>query len=490
MTKDARPWWGAIQSVFLEEAHMAPKCAVSHHHPAVQPIARATDYATVAAFYDAVRRQTEALCEPLEVEDYVIQSMPDASPVKWHLAHTTWFFETFVLLPHVPGYRPFHPQFGFLFNSYYHTVGPRWARHQRGLLSRPTVAEIYRYRASVDEEMAKLLRQAHTTEFKDIARVVVLGLHHEQQHQELIVTDLKHAWAANPLHPVYRAAAPEKDYAAPTLPSPCARESVVWRAFPEGLSWIGNSPTHPSLIDGKVQAGGFAFDNESPRHRVFLDAFQLSSRLITNAEYRAFMADGGYQRPELWLSDGWATRQTREWTAPLYWEDRDGKWSVITLAGLQPLNPAEPVCHVSFYEADAFARWAGARLPTEAEWETAAAAAPVTGHFLEGGRFHPTAQTLPLAQGNGSEGEGGGLFHQLYGDVWQWTASPYVGYPGYEPPTGALGEYNGKFMCNQFVLRGASCATPRSHARRTYRNFFPPDVRWQFSGIRLAKELT
>jgi ergothioneine biosynthesis protein EgtB len=425
--------------------------------PAPPALAVAADD-TLAASYRDVRRGTEALCEPLQVEDYVIQSMPDASPVKWHLAHTSWFFETFILAPHLPGYRPFHPQFGFLFNSYYQTVGPRWPRPQRGLLSRPTVAEVYRYRAYVDEHMAQLFRPAGAEVLKAVAPTVRLGMHHEQQHQELIVTDLKHAWAANSLHPVYREGLPKNGDSPPR----------AWLSFPQGLAWIGH--------DGS----GFAFDNESPRHRVFLHGFQLASRPVTNAEYRAFLADGGYDRPELWLSDGWDTRQARGWTAPLYWEEQGGEWSVVTLAGLRPLDPAEPACHVSYYEADAFARWAGARLPTEAEWETAAAGVPVAGHFLEGGRFHPAAAAVAADCGP---------LYQLYGDVWQWTASPYVGYPGYQPPTGGLGEYNGKFMCNQFVLRGASCATPRSHARRTYRNFFPPDARWQFSGIRLAKDL-
>jgi ergothioneine biosynthesis protein EgtB len=412
--------------------------------------------AHLQAAFRAARRQTQDLCRPLEIEDYLIQSMPEASPVKWHLAHTSWFFETFVLASNIPDYRPFDPRFKFLFNSYYNAVGPLWARPNRGLLSRPTVAETFRYRAYVDEHMERIWplaeRQSH------VAQVVVLGINHEQQHQELLITDLKHAWANNPLHPVYH--------------EPATTEGNLprgdWAAFMEGMTWLGH--------DGR----GFAFDNETPRHRTFLQGFRLASRLVTNADYLGFVNDGGYDRPELWLSDGWATRQSRGWSAPLYWQLNDGAWSVVSLAGPGPLVLEEPVCHVSFYEADAFARWAGARLPTEAEWETAAAGVTVAGHFLEGGRFHPAAH--PAA------GDHGPLY-QMFGDVWQWTSSPYVGYPGYEPLAGALGEYNGKFMCNQIVLRGASCATPRSHARRTYRNFFPPDARWQFAGVRLAKDI-
>jgi ergothioneine biosynthesis protein EgtB len=321
------------------------------------------------------------------------------------------------------------------------------------------VAEVYRYRAHVNEQMARLFRPGGAEDLPEVAATVLLGLHHEQQHQELIVTDLKHAWAGNPLHPVYRDAVPEDGTAPPQ----------AWLSFPEGMVWIGH--------DG----GGFAFDNESPRHRTFRHGFQLATRLVSNGEYLAFMADRGYDRPELWLSDGWAARQARGWTAPLYWEEQGGEWVLTTLAGPRPLRPGEPVCHVSYYEADAFARWAGARLPSEAEWESAAADVPLAGHCLEGGRFHPS--TIPAAEDRGP-------VYQLYGDVWQWTASPYTGYPGYRPDAGALGEYNGKFMCGQLVLRGASCATPRSHARLTYRNFFPPDARWQFSGIRLAKDGT
>jgi ergothioneine biosynthesis protein EgtB len=409
------------------------------------------------ACYDAVRRATERLCEPLVTEDYVIQSMPEASPVKWHLAHTTWFFETFVLTPHVPGYVPFHPEFKVLFNSYYNAAGPRLPRPQRGLLARPTVAEVYRYRAYVDEHMAHLLSLAPSRE--QLAATIMLGINHEQQHQELIITDLKHAWSLNPLRPIYRAS-PMKTGEPPPH---------TWVTYPERLTWIGH--------DG----AGFAFDNERPRHRVFLQGFELSSRLVTNTEYLAFVDDEGYTRPELWLSDGWNVREAHGWTAPLYWENRAGAWWILTLSGPRPVDPDEPVCHVSYYEADAFARWAGARLPTVAEWETAADNLAVTGHFLEAGKFHPASMPAPQDRGP---------LLQLFGDVWQWTASPYVGYPGYRPPAGALGEYNGKFMCNQVVLRGASCATPQTHARPTYRNFFPPETRWQFAGIRLAKDLS
>jgi ergothioneine biosynthesis protein EgtB len=406
------------------------------------------------AAYAAVRRQTEALCTPLEIEDYVIQSMPEASPVKWHLAHTSWFFETFVLQPRLAGYRLFHPQFGLLFNSYYQTLGPRWPRPERGLLSRPTVAEVYRYRAYVDEHMARVFRPEEPT----VSGVVVLGLNHEQQHQELILTDLKHAWASNPLHPVYREAVSVRG----------GPPRLGWVSFPEGMAGVGH--------DGR----GFGFDNEFPRHRVFLNGYQMASRLVTNAEYLAFIDEDGYARPELWLSDGWAARQAQGWDAPLYWRKQTGEWAVVTLAGLRPLDGAEPVCHVSYYEADAFARWAGARLPTEAEWEVAAGSGDKGGHFLESGHFHPAAAPAVTDRGH---------ICQLYGDVWQWTASGHSGYPGYRAPAGALGEYNGKFMCNQLVLRGASCVTPQSHARRSYRNFFPPDARWQFSGIRLARDL-
>ncbi len=402
----------------------------------------------LAEQYRAVRAATSRLCEPLVTEDYLIQSMPDVSPTKWHIAHTTWFFETFVLSA-LPDYKPFHPSYSYLFNSYYNAVGRRWARSNRGLLSRPTVQDVIDYRAYVDAQMERVLERLDTLPLDP--DVLILGLHHEQQHQELMVTDIKHVFSINPLDLVYREALPAGRAAAP----------LRWSAFPGGVCEIGYA------------GDGFAFDNESPRHRVYVEPFALGSRLVTNGEWMAFMADGGYTQPLIWLSDGWATVNAQNWDSPLYWEQRDGEWWHYTLSGMRPVDPDEPVCHVSFYECDAYARWAGARLPSEAEWEIAAAGAPIAGNFVDDGRYHPAPA---------------GASSQLYGDVWEWTASPYTAYPGYRPAAGALGEYNAKFMCNQMVLRGGSCATPRSHIRPTYRNFFPPDARWQFMGLRLAKD--
>ncbi|HBI41606.1 MAG TPA: ergothioneine biosynthesis protein EgtB [Planctomycetales bacterium] len=412
--------------------------------------------------YTSVRQQTERLCEPLAAEDYVVQSMSDASPVKWHLAHTSWFFETFVLAAACDDYVSFDSHFGFLFNSYYNAVGDRLPRARRGLLSRPTVGEIHRYRAQVDEQMLTLLRNDAPLPLS-LASVVELGLHHEQQHQELILTDLKHAFGANPLRPAYR----DSPFPSPPyrLGDPEKGSALNWLHFPAGVRWIGRA------------GDGFAFDNETPRHRVYVEAFLLADRLTTCGEYRAFLDAGGYDRPEAWLSDGWAARLAHDWTAPLYWEKHDGRWMQFTLDGLRPVRDEEPVCHLSFYEADAFARWSGARLPTEAEWEAAAEACPSGGSFLEGDHLHPSASPTAAP----------GTAAQMFGEAWQWTASPYVAYPGYVPLTGALGEYNGKFMCNQMVLRGGSCATARSHFRRSYRNFFPPEARWQFTGVRLAR---
>ena len=405
--------------------------------------------------FRAIRRQSESLVEPLEPEDFVVQSMPDASPAKWHLAHTTWFFETFVLAIALPDYRPRFPQYNFLFNSYYNTIGERIARDRRGLLSRPSIGEVFRYRQDVETRVEEWLGSASDDAIASLVPVVILGFHHEQQHQELLLTDLKHAFASNPLRPIYRDREPSM-----------AGELVAleWSRFEAGLRQIGH------------EGGDFAFDNETPRHPTFVRCFELANRPSTNADYLAFIDAGGYERPEHWLSDGWAARKAGGWTSPLYWERVDGQWRTMTLAGLVEVAADEPVTHLSFYEADAFARWSEARLPTEAEWETAALGLAIEGNFVETGRHHPSASAS-------SE------LSQMFGDVWEWTGSPYSPYPGYKAASGALGEYNGKFMCNQMVLRGGSCATPASHVRATYRNFFGPGARWQFSGVRLARDL-
>ena len=400
--------------------------------------------------FRSVRRLTETLAEPLSPEDQTVQSMPDASPTKWHLAHTTWFFETFLLKPQLAGYRPFDPAYEYLFNSYYEAVGPRHPRPQRGMITRPGVDEILAYRRHVTEAMAPLIDSGPG----NATDLIELGLHHEQQHQELILMDIKHALSMNPLFPAY---APER---APETTGARLR----WLDFEGGLVEMGHA--------GPGSGGGFAFDNEGPRHRTWVDPFALATRLVTSSEYEAFMADGGYRRPEFWLSAGWDCVRQHGWEAPLYWHE-DG---VFTLAGLRPRRPEEPVCHVSFYEAAAYAKWAGKRLPREAEWEIAAADPALDGTLLDDGLLHPA----PAA------GEG---LAQKIGDVWEWTASPYVAYPGFREPPGAIGEYNGKFMANQMVLRGGCAATPRDHIRSTYRNFFPPDARWMFGGIRLAEDL-
>ena len=382
--------------------------------------------------------------------------MPDCSPTKWHLAHTSWFFETFVLATSIPGFKSFDPSFNFLFNSYYNAVGDRIARPNRGLITRPTIYEVYSYRASVDRAIESFLDSAESALDPDVAAGIELGINHEQQHQELIVTDIKHALAQNPLRPSYRDGVASG--------STGSASAMQWSFQPGGLEWIGH--------DGRE----FAFDNEGPRHRVFLEGYQLGSRLVTSGEFIAFIEDDGYTRPELWLSDGWNVVNTQKWDAPLYWEKISGMYWLTTLGGFRRLSDSEPVCHVSFYEADAFARWAGARLPTEFEWERAACDREPAGNFLENDEFHPRAA------------EGGTSFAQCFGDLWEWTQSAYAPYPGLRPASGALGEYNAKFMCNQLVLRGGSCATPVSHIRATYRNFFPPEARWQFTGIRLAKD--
>jgi ergothioneine biosynthesis protein EgtB len=406
-----------------------------------------------------VRGFSKKICETLEPEDYVIQAMPEASPTKWHLAHTSWFFETFVLEKFFPDYESLHPQYGFLFNSYYNAVGPFFSRPHRGLLSRPTVKEVFHYRSDIDLLVSEQIESADDRLMAEVEPIVTLGLHHEQQHQELMLTDIKNVFWQNPLRPAFRT----RDRKAPE-PVPATK----WIHFKEGVYWVGH------------QGAGFSFDNESPRHRVFIQSFELASRLVSNAEFLAFIEDGGYRRPDLWLSLGWNVVKERGWEAPLYWEKRDGIWHIMTLAGMTELVAEEPVCHVSLFEADAYARWSGARLPTEEEWETASSGLSLKGNFVESKVFHvaPLASTASAVQPA-----------QLFGDVWEWTRSSYSPYPGYSAVPGALGEYNGKFMCNQYVLRGGSCATSQSHIRPTYRNFFPPDARWQFSGIRLAKDL-
>lgn len=415
----------------------------------------APDREHVARRYRCTRDHTEALAAPLHPEDQVVQSMPDVSPTKWHRAHTTWFFETFLLSEKMRGYRCFNPDFQELFNSYYNRIGEQYPRPRRGLLSRPDAETVSAYRRAVDKAVMKLLDSAATQEeLRSLGGVIVLGLNHEQQHQELILTDLKHGFSFNPLAPVY----------IPVNESSAAAPEQTWLGYAGGKQYIG------------ADDGYFCFDNETPRHAVMVTDFELASRPVTCAEFMEFIEDGGYRNPLLWLSDGWAWVEDHGIDAPMYWRRRDGEWCCYTLGGMRPVNPHEPVCHVSFYEAVAFAQWKGCRLPTEAEWEYAAAGLEVAGHFADRGRHHP----LPA--------ETGSELTQVYGDVWEWTASSYAPYPGFRPAPGTVGEYNGKFMANQMVLRGGSCATAPGHIRPTYRNFFYPADRWQFSGIRLARD--
>ncbi|WP_293678223.1 ergothioneine biosynthesis protein EgtB [uncultured Phenylobacterium sp.] len=400
--------------------------------------------------YQTLRRATEALTRSLTPEDMAAQSMPDASPAKWHLAHTTWFFETFMLVPNLAGYRLFDSKFGYLFNSYYEAIGPRQPRPARGLITRPSAADVLAYRAHVDAGMARLLADGAG----EHADLLDLGLAHEEQHQELLLMDILHLFAQSPLAPAF---------APPRLASGRATTPLGYVAFQGGLVEIG-----------QATEGGFAFDNEGPRHRVWLQPFRLADRLVTNGEWLAFMADGGYSRPELWLSEGWALVRAEDWQAPIYWRQADDGWRVMGLHGLRPLEPSAPVSHLSYYEADAYAAWAGARLPTEAEWEHAAASVPLHGEFLATGGL--AAQPAPPGQG----------LRQMFGDLWEWTRSAYLPYPGFRPASGAVGEYNGKFMSGQFVLKGGACVTPSGHVRASYRNFFQPHQRWMFSGLRLA----
>jgi len=410
----------------------------------------------LAERYRQVRRASERLAGFLTAEDCQLQSMSDASPTKWHLAHTTWFFETFVL-EQLPRFKSFHPAFRVLYNSYYQGVGDQYPRAKRGQISRPTLDEVHAYRADVDRRMLTALEDELPSRFPQLLGIVEIGLHHEQQHQELILTDILHAFSKNPTDPAVRQGH------SPSLETEAAPQR--WHAFDGGIVAVGH--------DGQ----GFAYDNEQPRHETLLQPFALASRPVTNEEYLAFMQDGGYQDPQWWLSDGWATARANDWQAPAYWQHDGEQWTQLTLWGRQPLNPAAPVCHISYYEADAYARWAGARLPTEFEWEHVAGKVPITGNFVEKDVWLPQpaapAKEVP---------------RQLFGDVWEWTASPYIAYPGYRPPNGALGEYNGKFMSDQWVLRGGSLATPQNHIRTTYRNFFPASTRWQFCGFRLAAD--
>lgn len=411
--------------------------------------------------YECTRKLTCELCSPLETEDYVVQPMADISPPKWHLGHTTWFFERMVL-SEVPGYQPFHTQYDLLFNSYYNSLGPRWARNMRGALSRPTVREIFDYRSYVDGHLIGSFASGSEETVSGISWLIELGIHHEQQHQELLVTDIKAILAQSPMYPVYRQAAD-------------APKKSVTSSGAEGF-------TSFAAARYEIGFGGpcFAYDNERPAHFVWLGEFEMQNRLVTNGEFLDFMNDGGYQRPELWLSDGWDIAQQQGWNSPLYWVPDGGAWSTFTLSGIRELDLGEPVCHTSYFEADAFARWKGLRLPTEAEWEVAARPAAAEaihrGSFLDSGILQPSSDSSEL-----------GEVSQMFGEVWQWTSSAYLPYPGFRPLPGALGEYNGKFMNGQYVLRGGSCATARAHIRPTYRNFFQPDKRWQFTGIRLAR---
>jgi len=421
--------------------------------------------------FHQIRNFTDALCAGLEPEDCVVQSMPDVSPTKWHLAHTTWFFETFILKKFVPGYRAEIPEYAYLFNSYYNAAGGMHRRDLRGLISRPTVSQAHRYRASVDSHIDDLLSNPDESLIDEMEAILVLGFHHEQQHQELLITDIKHVFAQNPLYPVFRAAARHSVRADERTATECRPYRFI--DFEETVTAMGH--------DGD----GFAYDNEGPRHRALVPAFSLATQPVTNGEFIAFIEDNGYSRPEFWLSLGWMTVNEQCWNAPLYWTKRDGAWWNFTLSGLRPVDQSEPLTHVSYFEADAYANWAGARLPTEFEWERAALSCPIEGNFVETELFHPVAAgSAVLADKPGKDER----LHQMFGDVWEWTRSAYSPYPGYRAGPGALGEYNGKFMCNQYVLRGGSCATSRIHIRRTYRNFFQPEKRWQFTGIRLARD--
>jgi len=442
---------------------MKSESMVAPSAPALRQISESNDRTSkLLARYRQIRAFSENLCSTLEPEDCVVQSMPDVSPTKWHLAHTSWFFETFILKVWMPTYQPEVPEYAYLFNSYYNAAGSMHRRDLRGLISRPTVAEAYRFRRSVDAHIEELLGSADDELMEHIEPVFTIGLHHEQQHQELLVTDIKHVFAQNPLYPVFRS---RDEQTQSRKVSPCS-----FVDFEEAIIQIGHGGNE------------FSYDNEGPRHRALVPAFSLATRLVTNGEYLEFMDAGGYSSPEFWLSLGWTTVNdpvSGRWEAPLYWTKRDGAWWNFTLSGMRPVDETEPVTHISHFEADAFANWSGARLPTEFEWERAVRGLPIEGNFVDHERFHPApAAGVPNEK-----------LEQMYGDVWEWTRSAYLPYPGYHAGPGALGEYNGKFMSNQMVLRGGSCATSQNHMRPTYRNFFQPEKRWQFTGIRLARDV-
>lgn len=405
--------------------------------------------------FKKVRAFTEEITDPLEIEDYVVQVTENASPAKWHLAHTTWFFETFLLEKELEDYDPIHPQYSYLFNSYYLQTGVPHCRARRGNISRPTVKQVFEYRNSINDHVINLVNNAADEQYEQWGPIIEIGIHHEQQHQELLMTDLKYMFSQNPLNPVYK-----------TVERPKARSipEISWIGFEEGVYEVGH--------DGE----DFGYDNEFPRHKTYIHDFKLANRLVTNGEYLEFMEAGTYSEPKWWLDEGFSTIRDEGWEAPLHWRKVNGEWHQFTLSGLEKIDPNDPVTHVSYFEADAYARWKGYRLPTEQEWEVASESLPLEGNFVDAGYLQPAALQTAKA----------GL-QQMFGDVWQWTQSSYAPYPGYKPLPGALGEYNGKFMCNQYVLRGGSCATSESHFRKTYRNFFHANERWQFTGIRLAK---
>ena len=427
----------------------------------------------ILTYYSRVRRDSEYLCEPLEIEDYGIQTMPEVSPPKWHLAHTSWFFETLLLKPYNGGYREYHPKFAILFNSYYDTIGTYHPRNQRGILSRPSVDEIYRYRKYVDNAMFELLTQTNHLHQQDIISRTILGLNHEQQHQELLLTDIKHIFASNPLKPVYKKNFSKND----VVPTKQKQSEIDWIEFNGGIKSIG-------ITQDTSSNKNFSYDNEGPKHKVLLENFMLASKPVSNFEYLKFITAGGYQQVDLWLSDAWQIVKQQQWQAPLYWEKINDDWWYMTLFGMQEVDLSAPVCHISFYEAAAYARWVnldqpGVRLPTESEWEFAASNMQIDGNLRETGTLQPQSYRRD-ANNNGLQ--------QMFGDVWEWTQSAYAAYPGYHAAIGPLGEYNGKFMSSQMVLRGGSCVTPADHLRTTYRNFFYPHERWQFSGFRLARD--